>query len=97
MSFGISCDELTHKFAERTPEKRPQDPPCETKHFWKVNVIGSVPMLSGPESLRVGAVDDDASEERITQMAHNSRSAELECTHEPVARPEISETRSPRA
>jgi hypothetical protein len=26
-------------------------------------------MLSGPESLRVGAMDDDASEERITLMA----------------------------
>jgi hypothetical protein len=36
-------------------------------------------MLSGPESLTVGTMDDDASEERITQMAHNSRSAELEC------------------
>jgi len=55
------------------------------------------PMLSGPERLTVGAMDDDASEERITQMAHNSHSAELECTHEPVARPEISETRPPRA
>jgi hypothetical protein len=43
-----------------------------------VNVIGSVPMLSGAESLRVGAMEDDASEERITLIVLNLCSAALE-------------------